>query len=168
MVAAQNGLTGYYFDNFGVDDNNVRHDFTGFKATRVDPEVNFPVATWGDTPPHASIAPTTWSVRWVGKVSVPAHDSYTFRLTNQSNDGARIFINGNNIADTWRNHLGPGGSLGSFANATSQAITLEAGMHDIVVETYNTLGNASAVLSWANSAAPTTFVTIPNANLFTK
>jgi hypothetical protein len=159
LLASQNGLTGYYFDNFGVDDNNVRHDFTAFKVSRVDPQINFETTVWESNPPDASMDATTWSVRWVGKINVPASDSYSFSLANQANDGARIFINGRNVADTWRNHPGPGATgLGGFPNATSEPITLAAGMHDIVVETYNTLGNASAVLSWSYTGQSLTVV----------
>src|SRR5882672_1667983 len=61
-----NGLKATYFDNI---------DFTGKTVTRTDSTINF---NWGGKSPVSLIAPTTFSVRWTGKIKVANTARYTF------------------------------------------------------------------------------------------
>src|SRR5262249_41356394 len=81
------GLTGQYYDNM---------DFTNLKLTRTDPTVDF---DWGSGSPDASIGADTFSVRWTGQVQAPSSEIYTFTTT--SDDGVRLWINGQLVIDNW-------------------------------------------------------------------
>ena len=73
------GLAATYFDNL---------DFTGTTVTRIDPTVNF---DWGAAP-AAGIGADTFSVRWTGQVKPQFSQTYTFYT--QSDDGVRLWVNG--------------------------------------------------------------------------
>src|SRR5688572_11078881 len=74
------GLRGEYFDN---------RDFSAPKLTRVDPTVNF---NWGTGSPDPAIGSDTFSVRWTGRVSPRYSETYRFYTT--SDDGVRLWVNG--------------------------------------------------------------------------
>ena len=137
----QGGLTGEYFDN---------SDFTGLKVVRIDPRINF---DWGNYSPDASIAPTTFSARWTGKVKVDFADSYTFYLT--TDDGSRLWIDGQLIINEWYDH-GP-----SDHQAT---VYLNPGLHVIQYDYYNDTGWAIAKLFWSTSSTNKTI--IPSDHLY--
>jgi hypothetical protein len=84
------GLTGEYFDNM---------DFTALRVTRTDATVNF---DWQSTSPDASIGPDTFSVRWTGQVLAPYSQTYTFYTV--SDDGIRLWVNGQLIINNWSDH----------------------------------------------------------------
>src|SRR5262252_4260779 len=67
------GLSATYFDN---------PDFTGASVTRVDRKVYFDFAS---APPP--VAPTTFSVRWTGRIKPSFFETYTFYVT--ADDGVR-------------------------------------------------------------------------------
>src|SRR5688500_15993712 len=88
---AQNGLLGEYFNN----DN-----LTGTRVTRIDPAINF---EWGEGSPIAGIDPETFSVRWTGEILPRFSGSYTFFAA--SDDGVRLWIDGQRIINVWRPKL---------------------------------------------------------------
>ncbi len=137
----QGGLSAEYFDN---------SDFTGLKVARIDPRIDF---DWGNYSPEASIAPTTFSVRWTGKVKVDFADSYTFYLT--TDDGSRLWIDNQLIINEWYDH-GP-----SDHQAT---VYLNPGLHVIKYEYYNSSGWAVAKLYWNTSSTNKTI--IPSDHLY--
>src|SRR6185503_2256776 len=77
------GLRGEYFDN---------RDFTASRLTRVDPTVNF---NWGTGSPASGIGADTFSVRWTGRVSPQFSQTYRFYTT--SDDGVRLWVNGQQL-----------------------------------------------------------------------
>jgi autotransporter-associated beta strand protein len=105
--------------------------------------------------PNAGLAPTTFSVRWLGQVLTPnSSGSYTFVTT--TDDGARLWVNGTLIVDSW---------IDQGATARSGTITLSANtLYDIVMEFYQNGSAASAVLSWSPPGSGTTNA-IPSSNL---
>ena len=122
------GLIGTYFDET---------DFTGNSVTRLDPTIDF---AWGGAAPIAGIQATTYGVRWTGQVDPPASETYTF--ITQSDDGVRLWVNGQKLIDNWTTHA-------SIENSGS--IALVAGQRaDIVMEFYNGTGDATAKLSWSS------------------
>src|SRR5262249_34294121 len=132
-----------YFDN---------PDFTGTTVTRTDATVQF---DWGTGSPAPGIGPDTFSARWTGQVLATATGTYTFR-TN-SDDGVRVWVNGQLIIDHWTDH-GP-----TFDTGT---ITLTAGLrYEIVIEYHDTTGIAVVALDWMRPGS-TGFEAIPQANLF--
>src|SRR2546422_6874091 len=81
------GLLGQYYNNM---------DFTASVLQRVDVTVNF---DWGTGSPNAAIGPDSFSVRWTGYVAPRYSQTYTFYTT--SDDGVRLWINGQLVVDSW-------------------------------------------------------------------
>ena len=130
---AGGGLTGEYFDNI---------DLTGLSFTRTDLAVNF---DWGAGSPDSSIGADTFSVRWTGQVEPLYAETYTF--TTVSNDGVRLWVNGQLLIDNWMDHTTPSTRQGSIA--------LQAGQkYDLVLEYYENTGDALVSLSWSSPSQP--------------
>jgi hypothetical protein len=86
---------------------------------------------------------TNFSVRWSGQVRATVTGNYTF-TTNNTNDGARLFVNGIQIINNWNNVAD-----NTTQSATSSQIALVAGqLYDIVLEYYQDTGNGSINLKW--------------------
>jgi beta-glucanase (GH16 family) len=136
------GLRGEYFDN---------RDFTAPKLTRVDPTVNF---NWGTGSPDPSIGADTFSVRWTGRVSPRYSETYRFYTT--SDDGVRLWVNGQLLIDNWTDH-------GPTENSGTIALTAEA-VYDIRMEFYENGGGATATLSWSSPSVSKRI--IPTTRLF--
>ena len=86
---------------------------------------------------------TNFSVRWSGQVRATITGNYTF-TTNNTNDGARLFVNGIQIINNWNNVAD-----NTTQSATSSQIALTAGqLYDIVLEYYQDTGNGSINLKW--------------------
>ncbi len=137
------GLTGEYFSNMTL---------TG-PATliRTDATVGF---DWGNGGPDPSIAVDNFSVRWSGKVEALYSETYTFTTT--SDDGVRLWVNGQKLVDNWTNHA---------ATNNSGTINLIAGhTYDITLEFYENGGQAVAQLYWSSSSQ--TSQIIPQAQLY--
>jgi glucose/arabinose dehydrogenase len=140
--AVGSGLTGTYFDNVG---------FAGASVSRVDPRVEF---NWSDGAPMASMGADTFSVRWTGQVQAQHSETYTFYTL--SNDGIRLWVNGQLLIDNWTDHS---------AVENSGAIALAAGQrYALRLEFYENTGNARVRLSW--SSPSTAKAVIPTSRLF--
>jgi glucose/arabinose dehydrogenase len=138
-----NGLSATYYDNIA---------FTGTTVTRVDPTVDF---NWGMGAPAPGIGADTFSVRWTGQVEPPVSGTYTFYT--QSDDGVRLWVNGQQIINNWTDH-------GSTEN--SGTIALTAGLrYDIRMEFYENGGDAVARLSWSSGTSVPKAV-VPSSRLF--
>jgi glucose/arabinose dehydrogenase len=136
------GLSATYFDNTA---------FTGTSVSRVDPTVNF---TWGAGSPAPGIAADTFSVRWTGQVQPQVSGTYTFYTV--SDDGVRLWVNGQQLVNRWSNHA---------AIEDSGTITLTAGQrYDIRMEYYDNTGQATARLLWSGPSTPK--AVIPSARLY--
>ena len=85
-----NALVGIYFDN---------SDLTNPKFSRLDDCVDF---AWGTGSPDPRIEPDTFSVRWTGYLEPRFSETYTFH-TN-SDDGVRLWVNGQLLIDNWTIH----------------------------------------------------------------
>ena len=68
--------------------------------------------TGATAPPDPSIANTTYSARWSGKVTPKTSETYTFYTT--SDDGVRLWVNGTQIINNWTDH-GPTENSGTIA-----------------------------------------------------
>jgi len=122
------GLQGDYYDNM---------DFTVLRITRTDPTVNF---DWGTGSPDPSIGVDTFSVRWTGQIETPFSQSYTFYTV--SDDGVRLWVNGQLIIDNWTDHA---------PTENSGSITLSGGQrYNIQMDFYENGGGAVASLSWSS------------------
>jgi hypothetical protein len=120
------GLRGSYFNST---------DLSGTPAlTRTDAQLNF---TWPDSP-GPGVNADNFSVRWEGQIEAPASGSYTFTTT--SDDGIRLWINGQLVVDDYQAHT---------AGEKAGSISLTGGQrYDIKVEYYERSGMAMAQLDW--------------------
>jgi hypothetical protein len=126
-LAGGDGLRGEYFDNI---------NFTNLIDARIDSTVDF---DWGIGSPNPAIAPDTFSVRWTGQVQPPTSGTYTF--FTQSDDGIRLWVNGQQIINNWTDHA---------PTENSGTISLAAGQkYDIRLEYYENGGGAVARLLWS-------------------
>jgi hypothetical protein len=106
-------------------------------VTRVDPNVSF---NWGTGSPDPSLGADTFSVRWSGTVTPLFGETYTFYA--KTDDGARLWVNGQLLVDRWVNQ---------GATEVSGAIALAAGTgYAVKLEYYDNTGSASAQLSWSS------------------
>ncbi|MCP3137055.1 PQQ-dependent sugar dehydrogenase [Pyxidicoccus xibeiensis] len=128
-VTASTGLRAEYYDG---------PDFTGTKLERVDPSVDF---RWGTDSPDPSMDENTFTVRWTGSV-IPLHsEAYTFHT--QSNDGVRLWVNGQLLIDNWTVH--------ETTEDASPPVLLEAGRaYSLRMEVYENTGTATARLIWSS------------------
>jgi hypothetical protein len=136
------GLKGEYYDNM---------DLTAFKLSRTDRTVSF---NWGTGSPASTIGVDTYSVRWTGEVKARYSQLYTF-YTN-TDDGVRLWVNGQLLIDKWVNQA---------ATQWSGTIALTAGRrYAIRMEYFDNTGDGLASLQW--SSASQVKEVIPQGQLF--
>lgn len=122
------GLRAEYFDE---------PDFTGPKLERVDTTVDF---RWGTGSPDPSMDGNTFSVRWTGSVVPQYSEAYTFYT--QSNDGVRLWVDGQLLIDNWTRHE---------TVEDAGTIVLQAGRpYSLRLEFYEDTGVANARLFWSS------------------
>jgi hypothetical protein len=136
------GLTGEYYDNA---------DFTALALVRTDGPVDF---DWGTGSPDPSIGADTFSVRWTGQVQALYGETTTFYTV--SDDGVRLWVNGQLLVDNWTDHA-PTENMGTIALVAGQR-------YDLVLEVYENGGGAVARLLWSSPSLPK--AAIPAAQLF--
>jgi len=136
------GLLGEYF---------AGTDLQARLLSRTDAAVAF---DWGTGSPAPSVPADGFSVRWSGTVLPLYSETYTFYT--QSDDGVRVWINGQAVIDNWTDHASTENS-GTFALTAGQKV-------DVKVEYFENAGAAVAKLSW--SSASQTKELIPTSQLF--
>ena len=121
------GLTAEFYNNMTLSGAPV--------LTRVDSVIG---TDWHDQPPAAGVNAEKWSARWTGTIAAPATGEYPFALT--SDDGSRLFVNGVQIIDNWREQ-GPTTEVGQVVLSAGQAVPIE-------VDFYQNAGGDSLSLGW--------------------
>jgi hypothetical protein len=136
------GLSADYFNGISLNSKLL---------TRTDASVDF---NWASSSPGAGVPADNFSVRWTGQVSPRYTGSVTFYTV--SDDGIRLWVNGQQLVDNWTNH---------GATENSGTITLTAGQkYDIKLEYYEATGGATARLLWSSSCEPK--AAIPSSQLY--
>jgi len=107
--------------------------------TRTDSSINF---DWGNGSPDGSISSDNFSARWT-QIAQFSEGGYTFTAT--SDDGVRLYVDGELILDKWFDH---GPALYSVTKALTE------GSHTIVYEYYENTGGAMAELSYTKTKIP--------------
>ena len=144
-IGTGSGLTGRYYANQTgtfVDPPTL---------VRTDPVINF---NWNTTSPDPSIGLTHYTVRWTGAVQAQFNETYTFYTT--TDDGVRLWVNGQLIIDKWIAQA-PTEWYGSLPLAAGQKYNLQ-------MDYYQDGGGAVASLSW--SSPSTAKAIIPQAQLY--
>jgi PA14 domain/Concanavalin A-like lectin/glucanases superfamily len=127
------GVKGQYFKGMNFDT---------FVLSRIDPQINF---NWGDPGgPDPAVGVDNFSARWTGEVEAAFTETYTFYTT--SDDGVRLWIDGQLLVDNWTNHA---------STENSGKIDLVAGQsYSLQMEYYENTGGAVAELSWSSPHTP--------------
>ena len=110
-------------------------DFSGDPILRIDPQVSF---DWGSRAPIDGAPTSGFSVRWRGMLRVPSAGRY--RFTTISDDGARLWINGELVVDGWE---------GTGERQASGSVTLSEGDVDIQMDYREESRTAEAALLWS-------------------
>ena len=138
------GLAGKYFNN---------KTFSGTPVLQRTEAVNF---SWGTSAPGPGVNKDGFSVRWTGLVEATVTGAFQFQTV--SNDGVRLWVNGNRVINNWTNH--------ATTNNNSAAITLTGGQrYAITMEYFDNTGAAVAKLKW-KSPGQTTYAAIPASRLY--
>jgi hypothetical protein len=137
------GLVGEYANYSGGVPDPPESPFENITMTRIDPGVNF---QWGNASPEPGVInEDNFAVRWTGELDVPLTGTYTFKAT--TDDGVLLYVNGEEMADAWRNQSG--------ALEQSGTIELVAGeFASIKMLYFATTGTATAELRWAHDLFP--------------
>ena len=123
--AALAGLKGEYF---------AGKNFETAALMRIDETINF---QWYG-PPDPQVPGDRFSVRWTGKVSALYSENYTF--TTSTDDGVRLWVNGQLLIDKWQDQ---------GTTSYQATIALTAGVPvDIRMEYYDNEWGAVARLEW--------------------
>ena len=132
------GLLGHYYR--GQESDEVA-------ATRVDAVIDL---HWEEAP-HPDVPKGRYVVRWIGKLRVP--ETQTYRLFTYNDDGVRVWINHRRVIDDWNQHT-PAPQYGE--------IPLETGWHDIFIEFFNAMNDATLQLFWGTEIMPQTLIPADN------
>jgi hypothetical protein len=127
-IATGTGLYAEYF-------NSRKLTRESRKLARTDSKVDF---NWKSGSPHKSISSDYFSVRWTGWIQPESSGNHKFYTL--SDDGVRLWVDGELIIDNWTNH---------GATEDVGAIRLKADhKYDIKLEYYERTGMARIHLSW--------------------
>ena len=139
------GLTGAYFSN------QLRTLISPATLVRTDAVVNF---YWTDSSPDPTVSTMDFSVIWTGTVQAQFSEPYTFYTT--TDDGVRLWVNGQLLVDKW---------VDQAATEWSGTLLLQAGQkYSIVMEYYQNGGGASAQLAWSSPSTAKNI--IPQSQLY--
>jgi hypothetical protein len=131
-TSAGGGVKGNYYKGM---------DFGNLVLTRMDPQIDF---NWGAGEPDPLVDANQFSVRWVGQIEAAFTEPYTFYT--MSDDGVRLWIDGQLLVDNWTNHA---------ATENKGIIDLVAGqVYSLEMEYYEDSDDAVAELRWKSPRTP--------------
>jgi hypothetical protein len=125
---AQEIPTGKYLGSYY---NGINFDALVF--TRYDDVVNF---NWRTKSPGSGVNSDNFSIRWQGKFYF---DTYLYQFTAISDDGVRVYLDGENIIDAWQ--------VQSYVPHKVQK-QISAGEHTVVVEYFESGVYAAVNVFW--------------------
>lgn len=125
------------------------------KLSRIDPVVNFDWGTAGS--PDPSISANYFTVRWNGQVQALGTDTYTFSTV--SDDGVRLWVNGQLLVNQWIDHS-------PWTNSANIALTGTT-KYDVTMEYFETASGAVAKLLWSSaSGSIPPYTVVPQSQLY--
>ncbi|HZC34063.1 MAG TPA: glycoside hydrolase family 3 C-terminal domain-containing protein [Chthoniobacterales bacterium] len=127
------GLKAEFFDNPNLSGRPV--------AVRVDSYIDF---DWPSGVAISRLSSDRFSVRWTGMIRSSDSGPHVFRA--RSDDGIRVFLNGELIIDDWQDHA---------PRTVTTTYRLEAGKtYALRIDYHNSSGAALAQFAWASFAVP--------------
>ncbi|UCD53375.1 MAG: hypothetical protein JSW27_12140 [Phycisphaerales bacterium] len=99
----------------------------------------------GENSPDVAIPVDGFSCRWTAELTVPTTGTYT--LYQASDDGARLFLNGEVVAEGWYDR-------GTTEDATGPLELVAGETYVLVMEMYENGGGATAFLRWEGPDIP--------------
>jgi hypothetical protein len=96
--------------------------------------------------PAPGVQADGWSLRATGRLVL---DGGTYRFRSESNDGKRVWLDGELIVDDWNDSPTPDG-----VSVVSHDLRLASGSHDVVMEFYDRADDATAVLDVTRLGTP--------------
>ncbi|MGF1577974.1 MAG: PA14 domain-containing protein [Gemmataceae bacterium] len=139
------GLRGEYFNTIYL---------TQSVSVRVDPTVDFPNDAFGDDAQGLVASDDQYSIRWTGFVKIDRTGPWTF--TTISNDGVRLWVDGQQIINHWDQHR---------ATRDRGTIALSEGWHPIRLEYFEQNGTTHMELRYSGPGQNE--IIIPTTNLAT-
>lgn len=136
------GLIGTYYNDTSVSGTPL--------AQQLDAEVNTNFST-----KPSGLGNDDFSVRWTGFVTPTESGGYTF--IGRSDDGMRVWVNGELVVDAWRNQ-------GASDRTTNDIVLEKDEDYPIVVEFFEDSGGNEAVLKW-KTPSNSTAVVVPTSVL---
>ena len=122
--------------------------------SQIDPTIDFSWPAPATPDPVLSSTGDNFSIRWTGQVQTYSSETFTFYV--KSDEGARLWVNGTLLVDSW---------VDQTATEHSGTIALNASVkYDIKLEYYERTGDASVQLSWSSPTTPKQV--IPETQLF--
>ncbi|HZL35467.1 MAG TPA: PA14 domain-containing protein [Tepidisphaeraceae bacterium] len=134
-------------------DTNGNHLTGTPTVTRVDPFIDS-TSQWPNYAPAPAVGNTNFSAKWTGKIQAQYSQTYTFNT--QSDDGVRLFVNGQELINDWTNH-GQTSDSGSIALSAGQEYTIE-------MDFFQGGGPDIAQLFWSSTSTPLQIV--PQSQLY--
>ncbi len=124
------GLTGNYFNGM---------NFETPVYNRTDATISF---DWGGGTPNALVDADRFSARWSGQIQPKYSEQYTFYIN--SDNGRRVWINGQLIVDKWVDDWGTDytGTINLTANQK----------YDIKIEYFENVGGAGVKFEWSSAS----------------
>jgi uncharacterized repeat protein (TIGR03806 family) len=135
------GLLGSYWSNTTAATFGNPAFSVPATLVRTDAVVNF---NWGNGSPDPTISADDFTARWTGMVQPQYSETYTFTTT--TDDGVRLWVNGQLIIDQWVDQ-GPTPWSGTIALKAQQR-------YNIRMDYYENAGGAVATLSWSSPSSP--------------
>jgi hypothetical protein len=132
MPAMAGGLRGQYY---------AGTNFETLRLTRIDPTVDF---AWAGAAPDPAVPATDISVRWTGTVVPLYSEVYTFFTA--SDDGSRLWVDGQLLVDQWRDQ-----GVTEVGGVTSAPL-VAGKKYVIVMEFYQGGGGSGAFLRWQSAS----------------
>jgi beta-glucosidase len=125
------GLRGEYFDNNALGGSP--------RLVRTDPRVDF---GWTLNAPGPGIPFDWYSVRWTGRLTVPAEGVRTLGV--EGNDGYRLYLDGTLLIDDWAKR--------SYGSRLVPVALGPGSSHELRLEFFESTGNARVKLVWDANA----------------
>jgi hypothetical protein len=128
------GLLGLYWTN-----QTSANAFTGPPTwTNNDYSINYDWAQAGPFPSPWDSCTNYFTIRWLGTLQ-PYYPNQTYTFYTTSDDGVRLWVNGQLLIDQW---------VPQGATEWSGSIALGSSPVDLILEYFEQTGNASVSLSW--------------------